>query len=208
MEWTDDPGLAWKYRDIVISKTDLVGLAKEYGLCLEERSGGQFSHRTPCPFHKGKNGGKERTPSFFISKETNSFCCFGCGVGGNPIEFVSLIEGIPAVFALKKLAVKLGVLNKDGVWDEMQLDSLKDFKPQFDPNKTIDPFLFEISIILRNHIHSYKGKQEFDKELKWIEKVSAKVDELVNNIGYEDWEYVRDMRDSVKKSIDKRRDKK
>lgn len=48
-----------------------------------KRSGNKYA--TNCPFHKDKH------PSFFIYPETNSFYCFGCGVGGDVIKFVELL---------------------------------------------------------------------------------------------------------------------
>lgn len=39
-----------------------------------------------CPLHE------EKTPSFFIYPETNSFWCFGCSVGGNAINLVRLLH--------------------------------------------------------------------------------------------------------------------
>ena len=38
-----------------------------------------------CPFHS------EKTPSFKIYLDTNSFYCFGCGIGGDQITLVKLI---------------------------------------------------------------------------------------------------------------------
>jgi len=38
-----------------------------------------------CPFHQ------EKTPSFFIYPESNSFYCYGCNQGGNVINFVRLL---------------------------------------------------------------------------------------------------------------------
>lgn len=40
-----------------------------------------------CPFHQ------EKTPSFFIYPESHSFYCYGCGQGGNSINFVRLLYG-------------------------------------------------------------------------------------------------------------------
>jgi len=50
-----------------------------------------------CPFHN------EKTPSFTIFPKTNSFKCFGCGVGGSVIDFVMQMDGLEALEAAKKL---------------------------------------------------------------------------------------------------------
>ena len=47
--------------------------------------------RTPvalCPFHT------EKTPSFVIYRDTQSYYCFGCGATGDVIDFVSQLRGI------------------------------------------------------------------------------------------------------------------
>ncbi|MDB5187485.1 MAG: dnaG [Candidatus Kaiserbacteria bacterium] len=66
-----------------------------------ERAGSAL--RARCPFHS------ERTPSFNVSPERNTFHCFGCGVGGDMFTFVMLSEGIDFKGALKVLAEKAGV---------------------------------------------------------------------------------------------------
>lgn len=55
-----------------------------------------------CPFHN------EKTPSFYIYPNTNSFFCYGCQKGGNIIIFIELIEGC----SFKK-AVNLLLNNKN-----------------------------------------------------------------------------------------------
>jgi twinkle protein len=51
-----------------------------------------------CPFHN------EKTPSFNTRKDKNSFKCFGCGKGGNAIDFVSLHDNLGFVDAVKRVA--------------------------------------------------------------------------------------------------------
>jgi len=50
-----------------------------------------------CPFHS------EKTPSFTIFPKTNSFKCFGCGIGGSVIDFVMQLHGTAALEAAKTL---------------------------------------------------------------------------------------------------------
>ncbi|MDE5569233.1 MAG: DNA primase, partial [Ruminococcus sp.] len=56
-----------------------------------------------CPFHS------ERTPSFTVFTDTQSFYCFGCSAGGDVITFVMKAENLDFVEALKFLAEKSGV---------------------------------------------------------------------------------------------------
>ena len=68
------------------------------------RAGRNFTGR--CPFHK------ERTPSFHVSPERNSYMCFGCGEKGDIFTFIEKIEGVDFVTALKQLAERAGVVLK------------------------------------------------------------------------------------------------
>ena len=56
-----------------------------------------------CPFHS------EKTPSCTIFPDTQSFYCFGCGVGGNVITFTQQIENLNFVDAVKLLAKRSGL---------------------------------------------------------------------------------------------------
>ncbi len=53
-----------------------------------------------CPFHN------EKTPSFTVSPSRNIYKCFGCGKGGNPVNFIMEHEKINFYEALKYLAAR------------------------------------------------------------------------------------------------------
>jgi DNA primase len=61
------------------------------------------NYKAPCPFHN------EKSPSFMISPERQTFKCFGCGEGGDVITFVEKMEGLDFYNALKLLAERAGV---------------------------------------------------------------------------------------------------
>ncbi|MBQ8575582.1 MAG: DNA primase [Clostridia bacterium] len=67
-----------------------------------------------CPFHN------EKTPSFTIYTDSQSFYCFGCGAGGDAITFVRRIENLDYVEAVKVLAERAGMkMPEDGYDDSL-----------------------------------------------------------------------------------------
>jgi DNA primase len=59
---------------------------KHYGIAFTQMPSGEL--RALCPFHEDKS------PSMFINIEKRLFNCFGCGAGGNIVEFVRLKESL------------------------------------------------------------------------------------------------------------------
>ena len=66
-----------------------------------DKSGANYKAR--CPFHN------EKTPSFYVSPERDSFYCFGCSAKGDIFTFVEKFEGLDFMGALKVLAERAGV---------------------------------------------------------------------------------------------------
>ncbi|MCS7186019.1 MAG: DNA primase [Armatimonadota bacterium] len=61
------------------------------------------NYKALCPFHQ------EKTPSFYVSPEKGLWHCFGCGEGGDVIDFVQRIEGLTFIEAIAKLSRQLGI---------------------------------------------------------------------------------------------------
>jgi DNA primase len=60
-----------------------------------------------CPFHH------EKTPSFTVSPAKGIYKCFGCGKGGNSVNFIMEHENLSYVEALRYLAKKYGIEIKE-----------------------------------------------------------------------------------------------
>jgi len=66
-----------------------------------KRAGANF--KALCPFHQ------EKTPSFHVSPQRQTFHCFGCGVGGSVFRFVMEYEHTDFPSAVRKLAARVGI---------------------------------------------------------------------------------------------------
>jgi DNA primase len=85
--------------ELIRSRLDIVELVGE---CVQlTRAGRNMKGR--CPFHQ------ERTPSFIVSPERQTFHCFGCGEGGDAFSFVMKTENLTFVESAEKLAERVGV---------------------------------------------------------------------------------------------------
>jgi DNA primase len=66
-----------------------------------QRAGHQF--KGCCPFHE------EKTPSFMVSDDKQSYHCFGCGAHGDVIDFVMRYDNLGFADAVAQLAAAAGM---------------------------------------------------------------------------------------------------
>lgn len=83
----------------LVQRNDMVDVAGSY---VQLRRRGR-TYTGLCPFHS------EKTPSFVVYPETQSFYCFGCGTGGDVITFIKKINNVDYVEAVKTLASRAGM---------------------------------------------------------------------------------------------------
>ena len=83
----------------LLSKNDIESVASSY-VAFKRRGRNLVGL---CPFHG------EKTASFNLYPETNSFYCFGCGAGGDVITFIKRIENLDYIDAVKLLADRSGM---------------------------------------------------------------------------------------------------
>jgi DNA primase len=103
--------------DEVKARLDIVEVVGTY--VRLQKAGRSF--KGLCPFHT------EKTPSFVVNPDRQSWHCFGsCGTGGDVISFIARKENMDFVSALRLLADRAGVeLRSDGPRRE-QVKSLQD----------------------------------------------------------------------------------
>lgn len=92
--------------DEVLRRSDIVEIVASY--VSLRRNGSDYVGL--CPFHR------EKTPSFHISADKQLYYCFGCGAGGNLIDFVMKAENLDFVDAIKLLAERAGITLEQEVY--------------------------------------------------------------------------------------------
>ena len=84
----------------VRSRLDIVDVVSQ---SVPLKKAGRY-FKAPCPFHN------EKTPSFIVNPERQSWHCFGaCGTGGDAFSFIMKRENIEFGEALRTLAEQVGV---------------------------------------------------------------------------------------------------
>ncbi|MBQ7985873.1 MAG: DNA primase [Clostridia bacterium] len=94
----------------IFSQNDIVDYVSQY---VKLRKNGR-DYTGLCPFHK------EKSPSFHVNQEKQLFHCFGCGAGGNLVQFVMRSEGLDFLEALKLMADRAGIIlpDEDNIADD------------------------------------------------------------------------------------------
>lgn len=112
-----------------------------------------------CPFHG------EKTPSFNIYTETDSFYCFGCGAAGDVISFIMKIENLDYVEAVRYLAQRAGMEMPDNDYD----NSMSNLRRQiYEANREAARFYYKtlMSPLGKPGLDYLRGRMLLDKTIR------------------------------------------
>lgn len=142
--------------DEIIARTDIETLVSSY--VSIKRAGSNLTGL--CPFHS------EKSPSFTIFPENNSFYCFGCGVGGNAITFVKQIEHLDYPDAIQFLAKRVGITvvdeNPDEAYRTKRIDKARLYKMNVDAAKYFHQRLFDKTPEAQAALQYFVEKRKLD----------------------------------------------
>jgi DNA primase len=88
--------------EIIEEVRDRIDIVDFVGRHITLKKSGR-NHLGLCPFHT------EKTPSFNVNSERQSFYCFGCQEGGNVFSFLMHVENLTFPEAVRALARECGV---------------------------------------------------------------------------------------------------
>jgi DNA primase len=90
--------------DIIREIKDRADIHEVISSYIPLKNNGTHRWKALCPFHQ------EKTPSFVVSSERQSYHCFGCGKGGNVFTFIMEKESVDFVNAAHLLASRYGII--------------------------------------------------------------------------------------------------
>jgi DNA primase len=118
--------------DELLKKNDIAEVVNSY-VRLAKKSGNNLFGL--CPFHS------EKTPSFSVSTDKQIYHCFGCGKGGNVINFIREIENLSYVDAVHLLAKRSGLTVPD---DKVSQETLSKRARLLELNKDAARFFYTV----------------------------------------------------------------
>lgn len=131
----------------LLAKVNLADLIGEY-VTLQNKSGRWWAC---CPFHN------EKTPSFSVNPEKGFYHCFGCGKGGNAIQFVMEQEKMTFPEACQYLAEKV----------KMPIPEMSD-NTGYEKRKKLREKIFEMNKVAAQYFHKNLYAPEGNHALEYL----------------------------------------
>ena len=160
-------GFSQAFLDELLAKNDIVSVVSKY-VTLTKKGNNYWAC---CPFHI------EKTPSMSIKEDGQFFKCFGCGEGGNVINFIKKIENVDFVKAVEILAQNAG-MQLPTYEDNEEMQKKKHLRDRILSvlKATCDFYIDNLNKVeARNHI-DYIRKRGLNDEMVKKFKIGASLD--------------------------------
>ena len=135
----------------VKSRCDIVDVISDY--IKVQNSGANY--KGLCPFHG------EKTPTYYINSQKQIYKCFGCGEGGDVINFVMKMENLEFMDAVKLLARICGVEVNTNMDEQskLKMEKIKKFQ---DIHTEAARYYFSTLLSGKNYGYEYLRKRGLD----------------------------------------------
>ena len=128
-----------------------------------------------CPFHS------ERTASLKIYPKSNSFYCFGCGAGGDVIDFVRLLYGLDFRQACLRLESDFGLVGGQSTANPELSEKVKKRNAEKSEYKALKERFVRYRQIIRDKASKAVGEPlnpEFAKAINEMPHIENRLREL------------------------------
>ena len=167
----------------ILSAINILDIALDRGISVEEVSSGNFTHRCKCPGVNHK-GGSERTGSLYIDSVRNNFYCFGCSASNNAIDFYMLCADLDFGTAIKELSQDI---------DPSKVTKVREEHVQNN---------FSSILAISNLFRAYQ--KAHPEDILWIESVMKKADIYLSRISRSDVAAADSLHRNIKRVLKRR----
>lgn len=132
-----------------ITDLDIITVLEKYNVVLKQR-GANFIGG--CPFHN------EKTPSFSVSKSKGIYKCFGCGKGGNSVQFVMEHEKLSWIEAIRDIAKKCNIqITEENISEEQK----KELQKEAERKESISIVMQKAQEYFENNISNFSDIEKY-----------------------------------------------
>lgn len=137
-----------------MTKPDIITILENEGIELKQKGLDSWGL---CPLHT------EKTPSFKVNPERQTFHCFGCNESGDVIEFIQKLHGLDFKGALNYL----GINNNQRVKPDPVLLRARDIRKQYEAWK------YRYCLHLADLLRLLDKKKTTFKDMKQVEQYAT-----------------------------------
>jgi DNA primase len=183
----------------IIAKPDIVDIISQ-SIKLKQRG---RSFWALCPFHQ------EKTPSFKVDAERQSFYCFGCGESGDVINYVMKLNG----YSFKNALAHLGIAPGRRIQIDPSVTRRKEIQRSFE--REISTLYFRLCnqscelhrlrlLVEQNSILSEPRAIFYAQAMGALAEVEYKLDILCDGTIEEQISILKDMKNGARKITERR----